>query len=150
MKLSTLLTRSVLALGFVALVACDDSSSSSDNGGESNSKLDCSVTKGTVVVSPKGGETFKLGDSIEVVFGTDIVDGSYRIIITPDEETPGLDLVSPSLPSSEVEADGKTCNTVKVYLDPETAEAMDEALIEVQPYARPRYPGYSKAFKVVE
>ena len=151
MKLSPILTRSLLAMGFVALIGCDDGSSPSSEGGESSTKLDCSVSGGTVVAYPRGGETFKLGDTIKVVFGTDIVDGSYRIMFRADEDTDGDDLTEKSIPSSDVETDGKTFNTVEVVLDEDhNAEAADAAVIIVRPYSKSAKQGVSKAFKVTE
>ncbi|MCQ2109056.1 MAG: hypothetical protein MJZ05_09880 [Fibrobacter sp.] len=151
MKLSTILTRSLLAMGFVALVGCDDGSSPSDNGGNSSSELDCSVSDGTVVVSPKGGETFKMGDKIKVVFGTDVKDGTYRIMFRANEDSDGMDLLEKSIPAKDVEIDGKTCNTVEVVLDEDhNAEVSDEAWIVVRPYSKTAKQGVSKAFKVTE
>ena len=65
-----------LAASF-ALVACGDDSSSSapadDNGSSSKTKYDCSVSGGVKVVYPTGGETFHLGDTITVVYGSDVL-----------------------------------------------------------------------------
>ena len=52
----------------LAFLACGDDESST---GPDNSSADCSVTDGVKVVSPKGGEEFKVDETIKVVFGSD-------------------------------------------------------------------------------
>ena len=89
MKLFSIL---FLAASF-ALVACgDDSSSSSappnENGSDSPSKpkYDCTVKGGVKVLYPAGGETFHLGDTITVVYGSDVQGSGYRLRMS-DQKT---------------------------------------------------------------
>lgn len=158
MKFSHVIASSMIALGMFAFVACDDSSSasSSDKNGSKDDvcaekvKYDCSVSKGTVVVAPNGCDSYKVGDKITVVFGTDVVDVSYRIMYRANDEEEGWDLTeSNSIPASEVVVDGKTCNTFEVVLNPDDVEPSDEALIVVRPYNKSGL-GKSKTFKVEE
>ncbi len=59
-----LLITSCLATAF--LMGCGSSSSSSSSNGE---EFDCSLSEdGVKVFTPKGGEVFKRGDSVEVTF----------------------------------------------------------------------------------
>lgn len=158
MKFSHVIFSSLIALGMFAFVACDDSSSASSDKSSSSKddvcaekvKYDCSVSKGTVVVAPTGCESYKVGDKITVVFGTDVVDASYAIIYRENDEVNGYSLTENSIPASEVVADGKTCNTFEVELDPEVVDPSDEALIVIQPYENKTKMGKSKTFKVEE
>ncbi|MCQ2124194.1 MAG: hypothetical protein MJZ25_08430 [Fibrobacter sp.] len=148
MKFSTMLTRSLLAMSFVALVGCGEETAGSN--GDDEVAFDCTVSDGIKVVSPKGGETFKVGDTIEVVFGVDVLDGSFRIVYQTSDEDRGWDLTEESVQAEDLKIDGKTCNTVKVVLDAEYVEPSNTALISVIPYVLEKKYGNSKKFKVVE
>lgn len=168
MKKSFAFLSSVVALGMFALVGCDsDNGTKADDTPSSSSKapdsaasdeFDCSVTKGVVVVSPKGGETFKIGDKVKVVFGVDIVDASYAVEYRVTEDDFGYPLKfrlddgkfqTGSIHDKDVVVDGKTCNTVEVILDADVVEASDEAVIIVRPYNE-KGTGKSGKIKVEE
>ena len=122
------------------------SSSAKSNGSVADN--DCSVTDGVKVVYPAGGESFKIGDSIEVVFGTS-VDDSYRIIFKNGTSDAGLDLRNESFDLNGP-ADGKTCYTVKVKLSSDRVVATSNGIIRVAPYNRTNKGANSKEFAVVD
>lgn len=146
------------ALAFFACGSDDDSSStgpsnepvSSDSKDKSSdSKFDCTVSGGVKVVSPAAGDEFKIGDTITVVFGSDVEDSGYRIEFKKDKDSKGKNMgldgsVGPESP------DGKTCYEVDVVLDEEWTETSDEAVIRVIPYNKTSKGANSEAFKVSE
>ncbi|MBR6318046.1 MAG: hypothetical protein IKR75_06440 [Fibrobacter sp.] len=151
MKLFSIL---FLAASF-ALVACgDDSSSSSappnENGSDSPSKpkYDCTVKGGVKVLYPAGGETFHLGDTITVVYGSDVQGSGYRFIFKVNEEDLGKDAFPNSVGPEE--PDGKTCYEQKIVLSKDFAKASNEAIIRVAPYERQNKGADSEPFKVKE
>lgn len=151
MKLFSIL---FLAASF-ALVACgDDSSSSSappnENGSDSPStpKYDCTVKGGVKVLYPAGGETFHLGDTITVVYGSDVQCSGYRFIFKVNEEDLGKDAFPNSVGPEE--PDGKTCYEQKIVLSKDLAKASNEAIIRVAPYERQNKGADSEPFKVKE
>ena len=153
----------------LALMACGDDSSSSGPADETGSsakeptsssstdkpkssagqtEYDCTVSGGVKVVFPVGGEEFKMGDTITVIYGSDIQGSGYRFAFKVDESDAGLDMfknsVGPETP------DGKTCYEQKVVLSDEYAEPSDEAIIRVIPYERQNKGANSGTFKVKE
>ena len=143
MKLFSIL---FLAASF-ALVACgDDSSSSSappnENGSDSSStpKYDCTVKGGVKVLYPAGGETFHLGDTITVVYGSDVQGSGYRFIFKVNEEDLGKDAFPNSVGPEEQ----------KIVLSKDFAKASNEAIIRVAPYERQNKGADSEPFKVKE
>ena len=56
--------------------ACDDSSSASSDDGKVS--YDCTVKDGVKVVYPKGGESFKMGETITVIYGSDVQGSGYH------------------------------------------------------------------------
>ncbi len=156
MKFSHIVASSLTALGMFAFVACDDGNSANNNSSSKGDdvcaekvKYDCSVSGGFVVVAPNGCDSYKVGDKITVVFGTDVEDASYRIMYRESDEVEGWDLTEASIPASEVVADGKTCNTFEVVLNPDDVEPSDEGMIVVKGYGKSGI-GVSKPFKVEE
>lgn len=150
----------MLSLTFAAttsFLACSDDDSSSpsepkdDSSPVQNStseKFDCTVTDGVKVVSPKGGETFKMGDTITVVFGSDISAGGFGIVFKTNLEDKGYDMTETSVgPESP---DGKSCYTERVVLSDDYAEPTKSALIRVYPYAKQAKGANSKEFVVTE
>ena len=139
-----------LAASF-ALVACGDDSSSSapadDNGSSSKTKYDCSVSGGVKVVYPTGGETFHMGDTITVVYGSDVMGSGYRFVYKVDEDDNGKDVFKGSVGPEE--PDGKTCYEQEVVLDAELATS-EEGFIQVIPYVETRKNGKSGKFTVTE
>ena len=129
----------------LAFFACDDSTSA-DNGSGS---ADCSVTDGVKVVSPKGGETFKVDATIKVVFGSDLDFGGFGIELRYDDGSKTVNLLDGTVDDAKI--DGKTCNEYSIKLDSERGvEATDDAVIYVYPYAKKSKAGKSGTFKVKE
>lgn len=142
----------------LAFFACGDDSSSSSASGEpesseskaqsSDSDFDCSVTDGVKVVSPKGGETFKLGDTITVVFGSDMDFGGFGIELRFDDGAKKANLLEEAIDGV---VDGKTCNEQKVVLSEEfDVEPAADAYIYVYPYSKQAKAGKSGTFEVKE
>ncbi len=148
MKFSFALTRSLIAFGLVALAACSDDSSSASADEPSGQGYDCSVTDGVKVVYPAGGESFKMGDTITVVYGSDVKGSGYQFLFKTSEDDKGLDMLPES--AGPEAPDGKTCYEQKVVLDEEWAEATDTAIIRVQPYEKTAKAANSGSFKVSE
>ena len=125
------------------------SETASSSSAKSNSgAYDCSVTDGVKVVYPAGGETFTVGQIIDVVFGTS-VDDSYYIMFKINFDDPGLILVDESF-DLDSPADGKTCHTMKVKLSADRGvDATSTGIIRVAPYNRPNKGANSETFNVV-
>lgn len=128
----------------LAFFACDDSTSADDG-----SDFDCSVTDGVKVVSPKGGETFKVGETIKVVFGSDMDFGGFGVELRYDEGAKKVNLLDESIDDAKI--DGKTCNEYSIKLDSKRGvKAADDAYIYVYPYSKASKAGKSGTFKVKE
>jgi hypothetical protein len=115
----------------LAFFACggDDEDSPA---GPAKPTYDCSVKNGVKVVYPTVSETFKVGDEITVVFGTDIEDNGYRIIFKNGTSDQGFDLLDEAY---DAVMDGKTCNEVKVKLSADLGvEPTMHGIIRVAPY----------------
>lgn len=157
---------SCAVLAAVAFTACDDSSSASSdektssssekttNSSDSktpaseSSSYDCSVKDGVKVVYPKGGESFKMGDKIKVVYGSDVKGSGYRFVFKTSEEDAGLDMLEES--AGPESPDGKTCYEQEVVLSDDFAEASETAIIRVIPYEKTAKAANSGTFKVTE
>lgn len=151
-----------LAASF-AFFACggdDDSStgpsqennSSASNAKSSSSKkiesqkFDCTVKDGVKVVYPTGGETFKMGDKITIIYGSDVKGSGYRFVFKTSEDDQGMDMLDES--AGPESPDGKTCYEQEVVLSDDFAEPSDKAVIRVIPYEKQSKGANSKAFKV--
>lgn len=157
---------SCAVLAAVAFTACDDSSSASSdektssssekttNSSDSktpaseSSSYDCSVKDGVKVVYPKGGESFKMGDKIKVVYGSDVKGSGYRFVFKTSEDDAGLDMLEES--AGPESPDGKTCYEQEVVLSDDFAEASETAIIRVIPYEKTAKAANSGTFKVTE
>jgi hypothetical protein len=128
------------------------SSSSTDKPKSSSStdktEYDCTVSGGVKVVFPAGGEEFKIGETITVVYGSDIAGSGFRFVFKVDEDDAGMDMLTGS--AGPENPDGKTCYTQEVVLLDDYAEPSDEAIIRVVPYERQSKGANSAAFKVKE
>ena len=122
----------------------------SSSSGQSSPAYDCSVSNGIKVVSPAGGETFKVGEEITVVFGTDIVDASYRIgFKNRSSGVQALDLTDDG--SVDAVMDGKTCNVYKIKLSADYGvEPTETGFIRITPYNKQNKGADSKSFIVKE
>jgi len=145
MKLFKLITSVCAVSAAFMFVACDDSSSASANDDE---KLDCSVSDGVKVVSPKKGDSFKMGETITVVYGSNVQGSGYRFVFKTSEEDAGVDMLEES--AGPEKPDGKTCYEQKVKLTEDVAEPTETAIIRVIPYEKTSKAGNSATFKVTE
>ena len=154
------LTYAVILATSLAFWACSDDESStsasnnnptpSSNSNSGTAEYDCTTSDGVVVVYPKGGETFKIGETIKVVYGADpsLAGPQFIFKYRANEESEGSELTSTS--AGEENPDGKTCYTQEVVLSDDYAEPSDEAIIRVVPYERQSKGANSAAFKVKE
>ena len=138
-------SHALLLASSLAFFACGDEEDSP--AGPSTPTTDCSVSGGIKIVSPAGGEKFKVGEEITVVFGTDVVDGSQRILFKNGADDPGEDLGDDSF---DAVMDGKTCNEYKIKLDADKVEATKNGIIRVMPYGHQNKFKDSKTFTVSE
>ena len=138
------LSYALILASSLAFFACD-----SENDNPAKPSDDCSVTDGVKVVSPAGGETFKIGQKITVVFGSDIDDSGYKIEFKASDKVKGVDLTTGSIGDDYV-ADGKTCYEQKVVLDAEKVTAGKNVFIRVVPYNKTSKYGDSKPFTIKE
>ena len=137
-------TRALILASSLAFLACDDSTSA-DNG----SDYDCSVTDGVKVVSPKAGDVFKVGETIKVVFGSDMDFGGFGVELRYDGGAEKVSLLDESIDDAKI--DGKTCNEYSIKLDAKRGVvATDDAYISVYPYSKQSKAGKSGTFKVKE
>ena len=138
-------THALILASSLAFFACGDDESST---GPSNDTADCSVTDGVKVVSPKGGEEFKIGDKVTVVYGSDVQGSGYRFVFKTSEEDMGTDLLDGS--AGPEQPDGKTCYEQEVVLSEGLVEPTSTAIIRVIPYERQNKGANSGTFKVKE
>ena len=133
----------------IAMVACDDSASSSNDTPESVSKtgFDCSVTDGVKVVSPQDGDSYKIGSTIKVIYGTDVEGSGYRFVFKKSEDDKGKDLFKESMGVSG-KGDGKTCYEQEVVLSSDIVTETETAIIRVIPYEKTPKAANSGTFKV--
>lgn len=132
-------------LAAAVLMGCGSSSSSSDGEG-----FGCNLSEdGVKVFTPKGGEVFKLGDSVEVTFVAKYKNaGGFKVYYKADENDKGVNLFANSI--GDEAPDGKHCTTVSAYLDPENIQASDKAFIQVEAYNAGKIRGNSETFTVKE
>ena len=129
------------SLAFFACGGDDESSTGPDNG-----TAECSVTEGVKVVSPKGGETFTVGETINVAFCSDMDFGGFGVELRYEDGSKSVNLLDESIDDATI--DGKTVNEYKIAL--EGVKATDAAYIYVYPYAKQAKAGKSGSFKVKE
>ena len=133
------------SLAFFACGGDDDSTSAAP----STPTYDCTVSDGVKVAYPTVSEQFKIGQTIDVVFGTTIDDG-YRIAFKKNTGADPIDLLDESYDLTGP-ADGKTCHTVKVKLDAaKGVEATLTGIIRVIPYNKQNKGNNSALFVVNE
>ena len=139
-------SHALLLASSLAFFACGGDDDDSPTG--ANSRYDCSVTGGVKVVYPTISEQFKIGQEITVVFGTDIEDNGYKIVFKKNAGDQGVDLLDEAY---DAVMDGKTCNEVKVKLDPERGvEPTMTGIIRVVPYNKQNKGNNSELFIVKE
>lgn len=143
MKFSRVISLAALFAASFGFIACDDSSSASS---DEKAGYDCSVKGGVKVVYPAGGEKFKMGETITVIYGSDIQGTGFRFVYKVDKDDLGDDMFEESMGPEH--PDGKTCYEQKVVLDSNYSEPSDEAIIRVIPYENSSKAGNSGTFKV--
>ena len=139
-------THALLLTCSLAFFACGDDDDDSSTG-PSTPKYDCSVKGGVKVVYPAGGESFKIGEEITVVYGTDVDGSGYRFVFKVDEEDIGMDFFEESK-GLEGKGDGKTCYEQKVKLSKDVVEATTTGIIRVIPYEDSKKGANSGKFTV--
>lgn len=151
------LTYAAILATSLAFWACSDDSSSTSASDEktpssdsSSAKYDCTTEDGVVVVYPKGGEKFKIGETIKVVYGADpsLAGPQFIFKYRANENDAGKELTETSV--GEQEPDGKTCYEQEVKLDASLVEPSKEAFIQVIPYVKTKKNGKSGKFTVTE
>lgn len=127
----------------------DSGSGSPEDGGSEQNKneFDCSVTDGVKVVFPMGGETFKVGDRINVVYGSDVQGSGYRFVFKNSDDDIGRDMLDESA-GPEV-PDGKTCYEQEVVLDEGIVGDAGFGIIRVIPYENTKKAANSGKFKLM-
>lgn len=120
---------------------------SSESSSDKLTKYDCSVDDGVKVVYPAGGETFKIGEEITVVYGTVIDDGGFRFVFKRSEDDEGRDFFDETK-GINARADGKTCYEQKVKLSEDVVEAPSAGFIRIIPYNHAAKGANSGVFKV--
>lgn len=136
-------SHALLLASSLAFLACGEEDSPSN----ATDKFDCSVTGGVKVVYPTKGETFKIGQKITVIFGSDVDDSGYMIKFKTDKEDQGVDLTEESVgPAGQ--ADGKTCYEAEVTLDASKVKETKTGYIRVVPYIKTNKGANSGEFTV--
>ena len=127
----------------------DSGSGSPEDGGSEQNKneFDCSVTDGVKVVYPEGGEAFKVGETIKLVFGSDMDFGGFGVELRFNEGVRKVNLLDHTIDDAVI--DGEACNEYSIKLDAELGVvAADDAYIYVYPYSKQSKAGRSEIFKV--
>lgn len=120
-------------------------SSSEQNAVEKD--FDCSVTDGVKVVYPEGGEAFKVGETIKLVFGSDMDFGGFGVELRFNGGAQKVNLLEESIDNAVI--DGETCNEYSIKLNAELGVvAASDAYIYVYPYSKQSKAGRSEIFKV--
>ena len=136
-------SHALILAGSLAFLACDDTTSA-----DNSSDFDCTVSGGVKVVSPKGGEEFKIGDKVTVVYGSDVQGSGYRFVFKTSDEDIGKDLLDGS--AGPETPDGKKCYEQEIVLDKDIVKATSTAIIRVIPYENTKKGANSGTFKVKE
>ena len=136
-------SHALLLASSIAFLACGEEDSPSN----ATDKFDCSVTGGVKVVYPTKGETFKIGQKITVIFGSDVDDSGYMIKFKTGKDDQGEDLTAESVgPAGQ--ADGKTCYEAEVTLDASKVKETTTGYIRVVPYIKTNKGANSAEFTV--
>ena len=143
MKMLASLTIALTAAAFLAACGDDKPNTAVED--------DCLVSAGVVkLFSPRGGEVFKVGDTITVKYAANYSMGTGFRIRYYAGDLAAIDLTEESVGPEA--PDGKRCYEEKVVLDPsiDGFTASDEAYIRIHDYSSQTVGDNSKIFKVVE
>jgi len=108
---------------------------------------DCTVEDGVKVVYPAGGESFKIGEEITVVYGTVIDDGGFQFVFKHSEDDEGRNFFD-EFKGINARADGKTCYEQKVKLTSDIIEGGDSGFIRIIPFNHADKAANSGYFKI--
>ena len=136
-------------------VRCVKDVSGSDNVNENDQsadyhylldKYDCSVKDGVKVLYPEGGESFKVGETIPVIYGSDIRGPGYRFVFKMSEDDEGIDLLDES--AGEENPNGQSCYVQEVTLSADLIDGRPYGFIRMISYEESRRGANSGAFKI--
>ena len=120
----------------------------SSSSSEQNEKHYCPVSDGVTVFYPNGGETFKVGEKITIIYGSNVQGSGYRFVFKKSEDDIGKDLLDES--AGPENPDGITCYEQEVTLSADLVEKTPTGIIRVIPYEKTKKAANSEIFYVVE
>ena len=109
-------------------------------------QYNCSVSDGVKVLYPEGGESFKLGETIPVIYGSDVKGSGYRFVFKTSEDDAGVDLLEES--AGEENPNGRSCYVQEVKLSAGLVGETTKGFIRVIPYENTKKGANSGAFKI--
>ena len=134
---------------------CVKDVSGSDNGNENDQsadyqylldKYDCSVKGGVKVLYPQGVGSFNVGETIPVIYGSDVQGSGYRFVFKMSEEDIGIDLLDGT--AGPQNPDGQSCYVQEVTLSADLVVTRSYGFISVIPYEDSKKAANSDAFKI--
>ncbi len=136
-------------------VRCVKDVSGSNNGNENDQsadyqylldKYDCSVKGGVKVLYPQGVGSFNVGETIPVIYGSDVQGSGYRFVFKMSEEDIGIDLLDGT--AGPQNPDGQSCYVQEVTLSADLVVTRPYGFISVIPYEDSKKAANSDAFKI--
>lgn len=109
-------------------------------------QYNCSVSDGVKVLYPEGGELFKVGETIPVIYGSDVKGSGYRFVFKTSEDDAGVDLLEES--AGEENPNGQSCYVQEVKLSADLVGEASTGIIRVVPYENSSKGANSGAFKI--
>lgn len=111
-------------------------------------QYNCSVSDGVKVLYPEGGESFKVGETIPVIYGSDVKGSGYRFVFKTSEDDAGVDLLEES--AGEENPNGQSCYVQEVKLSANLVGEASSGIIRVVPYENSSKGANSGKFKVID
>ena len=136
-------------------VRCVKDASGSDNGNENDQSddgrnlsnlFDCSVKGGVKVLYPQGVGSFNVGETIPVVYGSDVQGSGYRFVFKTSEDDEGIDLLD--YVAGPENPDGQSCYVQEVSISADIVVTRPYGFISVIPYEDSKKAANSDAFKI--
>lgn len=143
------LTYALLLASSLAFLACGDDDDDKSPASPSKAEYDCTVTGGTKILYPAGGETFHIGDKVKVVYASDLDDSGYVLEFKKDADSKGKALVDGSI-GVDGKAESGKCYEEEVVLSEDVVETSKNAVIRIKPYVNTSKGANSGEFTVVE
>ncbi len=109
-------------------------------------QYNCSVSDGVKVLYPEGGESFKVGETIPVIYGSDVKGSGFRFVFKTSEDDAGVDLLEES--AGEENPNGQSCYVQEVTLSADLVGVASTGIIRVVPYENSSKGANSGAFKI--